>query len=240
MVRVIAFASSKGGTGKSTVMVNLGVAMARLGRKAVLLDADLMMSNVSLLLGLEEHKVTLHDVLAGEGKISKAVTRAPEGVSVVPGGVALEGIQRAKLDLLKNVVQWLAKKFDYVFIDVPSGLDRDAITAMGLAKEVVMVVTPDIISLSNAIKTKLIADRLNMKIIGVIVTRSTGKGYEISETEISSTLDLPVISVIPEDPALRQATALGEPVVTRVPRSPSAKEFKRLALEFKIRPGKKE
>jgi septum site-determining protein MinD len=239
MTRVIAFASSKGGSGKSTVVVNLGVAMARLGKKVVLVDADLMMSNLGLLLGLEGHKVTLHDVLAGEAKIQKAVCRAQEGVKVLSGGVALEGIQRAKLDHLKKVVGWLAKRFDYVFLDAPSGLDRDAITAMSLANELVMVVTPDIASLSNAIKTKLISERLNVPVTGVIVTRSTGKGLEIAENEIIMTLDLPVLAVIPEDPALRQASAMGEPVVTRVPRSPSAMEFKKLALEFKIKPGKR-
>jgi septum site-determining protein MinD len=239
MVRVIAFGSSKGGCGKSTIVVNLGVAMARLGRKVVLLDADLMMSNLGLMLGLEGHKVTLHDVLAGEAKISKAICRAPEGVKVLPGGVALEGVQRAKLDRLKKVVPWLAKRFDYVFVDVPSGLDRDAITAMGLAREIVLIVTPDIASLSNAIKTKLIAERLNMDLIGTIVTRATGQSLEISENEITLTLDLPVLAVIPEDPALRQASALGEPVITRFPRSPSAREFKKLALEFKLKPVKR-
>lgn len=236
MARLIAFACSKGGSGKTTVVVNLGVAMARLGKNVVLLDADLMMSNLGLMLGVEGNKVTLHDVLAGEASIPKAVVRAPEGVKVVPGGVALEGIQKAKLEHMKNVVQWLAKRFDFVLIDVPSGLDRDAITAIGLANELILVVTPDIACLSNAIKTKLIAEKLNVKPTGIIVTRMTGKDNQISEKEISLTLDLPIISVFDEDAAVRQATALGEPVVTRLPRSISAKEFKRLALEFRSKP----
>jgi septum site-determining protein MinD len=109
---------------------------------------------------------------------------------------------------------------------------------MSLAKEMVLIVTPDIASLSNAIKTKLIAERLNLALIGTIVTKATGKSLEISENEITLTLDLPVLAVIPEDPALRQASALGEPVITRAPRSPSAKEFKKLALEFKLKPGR--
>lgn len=235
MVNIVAFAGSKGGSGKSTVVVNLGVAMARLGRSVVLLDADLMMSTLGLMLGLEGHKTTLHDVLAGEAKISDAICRGPEGVKVVPGGVALEAVQRVKLDNLKKVVQSLAGKFDYVLIDVPSGLDRDAITAMSLANNFVLVVTPNIASLSNAIKTKLIAETLNVKPLGVVVTRSLGKDLDISANEISVTLDLPVLAVVPEDPALRHASAIGDPVVTRSPKSPAAREFKRLALEFKTK-----
>jgi septum site-determining protein MinD len=85
----------------------------------------------------------------------------------------------------------------------------------------------------------LIVERLNLDLLGTIVTRATGRSLEISENEITMTLDLPVLAVIPEDPALRQASALGEPVVTRFPRSPSAKEFKKLALEFRLKPGRR-
>jgi septum site-determining protein MinD len=234
MSNVVAFGSSKGGSGKTTVAVNLGVAMARLGRNVVILDADVMMANVGLMLGLEGQKVTLHDVLSGEAQISRAIYRAPEGVKVVPGGVVLEGIRKAKLERLKNVVQILQKKFEYVLIDVPSGLDRDAITAMSLATDMVLVVTPDIAALSNAIKTKLIAEKLGVKMIGVIITRAKGKDPDISEDQVTATLELPVLAVIPEDPALMHSSSIGEPVVTHNPKSPSAMEFKRLALNFKV------
>jgi septum site-determining protein MinD len=233
MTHVIAFGTSKGGSGKTSVTVNLGVAMARLGRNVVILDADVMMANLGLMLGLEGQKVTLHDVLAEEAPISKAIYRAPEGLKVVPGGVVLEGVRKAKLERLKNVVQFLKKKFEYVLIDVPSGLDKDAATAMSLATEIVLVVTPDIAALSNAIKTKLIAEKLGVKPIGAIITRATGKDSDIPRDHVSSTLDLPVLATIPEDPALRHAASIGEPVVTHRPKSPSAMEFKKLALTFK-------
>jgi MinD-like ATPase involved in chromosome partitioning or flagellar assembly len=72
MTSVIVFASSKGGVGKTTVVANIGVAMAQLGHNVVLLDADLMMANLGFMLGLEEQKVTLHDVMAEEAKLSEA------------------------------------------------------------------------------------------------------------------------------------------------------------------------
>ncbi len=232
MARKIVFASSKGGTGKTTVVANLGVAMAQLGQKVVLLDADIMMANLGLMLGLEEQKTTLHDVLAGGAKLSEAISDGPEGVKVVPAGISLEGIQRAKLERLKKVVNDLAKKFKFILIDSPLGLDRDAITAMTTAEEAVIVVTPDIISLSNAFKTKLIAERLNVRPIGAIVTRATGKDVDIPTEGIKSTLELSVLATIPEDPEMRRAVALGEPVVTHSPKSPSAKKFKKLAAAF--------
>ncbi len=229
MAHIIIFASSKGGAGKTTVVANLGVAMAQLGQNVVLLDADIMMANLGLLLGLEEQKVTLHDVLAGGAKLSGAISSGPEGVKVVPSGISLEGIQRAKLDRLKKVVSELAKKFKFLLIDAPSGLDRDAITALTMAEKIVLVATPDIVALSNAFKTKLIAERLNVKPIGTVITRATGRNVDISHEGIKSTLELPVLATIPEDPELRRSAALGEPVVTHSPKSPSAKEFKKLA-----------
>lgn len=229
MARVIVFASSKGGTGKTSVVANVGVAMAQLKQEVVLLDADIMMANLGLLLGLEEQKVTLHDVLAGGAKLSDAISIGPEGVRVVPSGISLEGIQKAKLERLKKVVSELNQKFKFLLIDGPSGLDRDAITAIAMAKEVVLVVTPDIASLSNAFKTKLIAERLNVKSIGVVITRVTGKDFEIPLKKINATMELPILASIPEDPAVRRSVALGEPVIVHSPKSKAARELKKLA-----------
>lgn len=229
MAHIIVFASSKGGSGKTTAVANVGVAMAQLGHKVVLLDADIMMADLGLMMGLEEQKVTLHDVLAGEAKLSSAISDGPEGVKVVPSGISLEGIQRAKLERFKRVVDELARKFEFLLIDSPSGLDRDAITALTMAQEIVLVVTPDIASLSNAFKTKLIAERLNVRPIGIVVTRATGRSVDIPPDKIKSTMELPILAMIPEDMNLRRAVALGEPVVTHSSKSPSAKEFKRLA-----------
>lgn len=229
MTRIITFASSKGGTGKTSVVANLGVAIARLGRKVVLLDADITMANLALTLGLEGRKTTLHEVLAGEARLSRAIYEGPEGVRIVPSGISLNGIQRARLERLRKVVTELARKSKFLLIDAPSGLDRDAIMALTLAQEVILVVTPDIAALSNALKTKIVAERLGAKLTGVIVTRATGRNVDIPGDEISLTLDLPVLATIPEDSEVRRSAAFGEPVVTYRSRSQAAREFKKLA-----------
>ncbi len=229
MARIITFASSKGGTGKTLVVANLGVAIAQLGKKIVLLDADITMANLALILGLGGQKTTLHEVLAGEARLSKAIYDGPQGVRVVPSGISLNGIQRARLGRLRKVVADLARKFKFILIDAPSGLDRDAIVALMMAQETVLVVTPDIASISNALKTKIVAERLGVKPTGVIVTRATDRPVDLPGDEIASTLELPVLATIPEDPEVRHSVAFGEPVVTYRSRSPAAREFKKLA-----------
>ncbi len=229
MARIITFASSKGGTGKTSVVANLGVAMAQLGQKVVLLDADITMANLGLMLGLEGQKTTLHEVLAGEAKLSKAIYDGPQGVRVVPSGISLNGIQRARLERLRKVVAGLARKSKFLLIDAPSGLEQDAIVALTMAQEVILVVTPDITSLSNALKTKVVAERLGVKLTGVIVNRATGRRVDIPDDEIASTLELPVLAIIPEDSDVRRSAAFGVPVVTYRSRSPATREFKKLA-----------
>lgn len=229
MARIITFASSKGGTGKTLVVANLGVAMAQLGHKVTLLDADITMANLSIVLGLGRQQTTLHEVLAGEARLSKAICNGPHGVRVVPSGISLNGIQRVRLDRLKKVVDELARKSEFLLIDAPSGLGRDAVVAITMAQEIFLVVTPDIASLSNGLRTKIIAERFGVKPAGVIVTRTTGGHVDIPNNEIASTLELPVLATIPEDPEVRRSVAFGEPVVTFRSGSPAAREFKRLA-----------
>lgn len=229
MARIITFASSKGGTGKTSIVANLGVAMAQLGHRVVILDVDIAMADLGLMLGLEGQKTTLHEVLAGDVKLSKAISEGPQGVKVVPSGISLNGMQKVKLERLRKVVMELAKRSKFLLIDAPSGLDQDAITALRMAQEVVLVTTPDIASLSNTLKTKIIAERLGVKPIGVVITRATDKRIDLSGYEISSMLELPVLVSIPEDPEVRRSAAFGEPVVTRSSRSPAAQEFKKLA-----------
>jgi len=232
MARIITFASGKGGTGKTTVVANLGTAMAQLGKKVTILDADITMANLGLMLGLEGQEVTLHDVLAGETDVAQATYEGPAGMRVVPSSISLEGMRKTKLERLRKAVSELAERTEILLIDCPAGLDRDAITALTMGQEMILVVTPDIASLSDALKTKIISENLGVKPIGVIVTRTTDESVDLSSEEIESVLDLPVLAVIPEDPEVGCSAAFCEPVVIYEPKSPAARAFAKLAVDL--------
>lgn len=127
--RVVCMASGKGGTGKTTVTANLGTALAELGAETYILDADIAMANLGLILRMEDAPVTLHDVLAGEADIEEAIYEGPHGVKVIPAGISLEGIRKANPDRLRDVVEHIIDRADFLLIDAPAGLGRDAITA---------------------------------------------------------------------------------------------------------------
>lgn len=230
MVRIISFASGKGGTGKTTVVANLGTAMAQLGKRVTILDADITMANLELIIGMEGKPVTLHDVLAGEAAISRAIYKGPAGVKVVPAGISLEGIRKAKLDQLKSVVAKIAERTEILLIDGPSGLERDALTTLTMGDELIVVITPDITSLSDALKTKIVAKHLRVKPLGVVVTRTADKRVDIPKERIETLLELPVLAVVPEDREVQRSAAFGEPIVVRRPKSPAARSYTKLAV----------
>ena len=88
MGKALAIASGKGGVGKTTVAVNLGIELAKYGKKVLLLDADLPMPNLAILLGVKETPTTLNDLLAGEKDIRKAIYRA-YNLTLLPSDVSL-------------------------------------------------------------------------------------------------------------------------------------------------------
>jgi septum site-determining protein MinD len=229
MARIISFVSGKGGTGKTIVVANLGVAIAQLGKRTIAIDADVTMADLGLVLGLTDKKVTLNNLLSGEGKIEQAICIGPAGLKVVPCSMSLNKVREARLERLKKVVEKLAEKTDFLLVDSPSGMDNDSITALTLAQEVILVVNPDFVSVFEAIKVKIVAERLHVKPIGVVINRARGDRSDISPQEIGTTLDLPVLEVIQEDAEVRRATALGESVVIRSPKSLAANAFKELA-----------
>jgi len=229
MVRIIVVASGKGGVGKTTVVANLGTALAQLGKKTIVLDADVTMANLGLMLGLEGKEITLHEVLAGKKKAKQAIYEGPAGLKVVPCGMSLEGVQKVKLEHLKKVVLELADNLDFLLVDSPSGMGHDSITALAAAQEAIFVVTPDFASVLEAMKIKRVVERLHTKSPRLIINRESGEHTNLPQNEIESILELPVLGIIPEDIEVKHAAALGEAVVVRSPKALATKAFKKLA-----------
>ena len=162
MTRVITVASGKGGVGKTTITANLGVALSTYGEETIVLDADVAMANLELILGMEGKSVTLHDVLSGAASIEDAIYEGPGGVKVVLAGISLEGLRKIKMDRLESALEILVETADILLIDAPAGLEKDALAAIAAAQEMILVTTPEVPSISDALKTKIIANKLGV------------------------------------------------------------------------------
>ncbi len=231
-VQVYTIASGKGGTGKTTTTLNLGTSLAMLGKKTIIIDADIGMANLGILLGLEKSKITLHEVLSGEAEVKEAIYDGPSGLKVVPSGLSLKGFQKANPDKLKQVISVITDGMDYVLIDAPAGISKDSVIPLAVADKVLLVVNPELSSLADALKIKTLTELVGKTVDGAILNRTEQEQTEINSSKVKELLGMDVIEMIPEDVNVRRAAAFKTPVVIRTPKSPASIAFKKLAAKI--------
>ena len=152
MGKAIVIASGKGGTGKTMFAANLGVTLARQGHKTVLIDLDNGLRNLDLYLGMENNIVyDVNDVLTGVCRIRQALikVKAFTGLSFMAASPQKSDGEITPLHI-KVLCEKLKKKYDYIIIDAPAGIDDGMVLATGGCDMAIIVVTPEYASLRNA------------------------------------------------------------------------------------------
>lgn len=225
----ITIASGKGGVGKTTISANLGVALAEFGKDVTILDADIEMANLELLFGLEGKSATLHQVLAGEVPTKDAIYEGPAGVKIIPAGVSLEGLRKADPDMLEKVLEEIVQNTEILLIDAPAGLGKSAITSLAVGQELLLIANPEISSMSDALKTKIVAKKLGAHILGVVLNRAGDDATDLTAEEVQTILEATVIATIPDDVEIKRSSAAGVPLVLKSPNSSAAVAIKQLA-----------
>jgi len=228
----IVIASGKGGVGKTSLAVNLAIALARAGKKTVIVDADVAMASVGIMLGIERAPISLHNVLMGEVDVRDAVYEGPNGVKYVPSGLSLERLKKIEYEKLKGAIEALSDAYDFVIIDSPPGLGQDAMAAIRAARELLLVVTPEPASLADALKIKSIAEKNNVKIIGVVTNFITRDKSEIKKQDLETLLGLRVLAEIPDDFEARRSAAMQVPALVRAPSSAYSRTVLQVANTF--------
>ena len=150
--RVISFTSGKGGVGKTSLVVNVAIGLARQGKSVLILDGDLGLANVDVLLGLRS-RFTLTDFFLGQRTLSEIMINGPEGISIVPasnGNSSLCNLTNERRMMLMQAVEQMPISFDYILIDTPAGIGPDVLYFNGASNEIVFVVTPDPTSMTDA------------------------------------------------------------------------------------------
>jgi len=232
MVKVYTIASGKGGTGKTTVSVNLGTMLAQLGKETYLMDADIGMANVGLIIGMQDAPVTLHEVLAGKCNVNDAIYEGPAGLKVIPSGISLQGFQEADPDKIRDVMGEIVKRCEYLLIDAPAGISKDGVVPLAVADEVILVVNPELSSIVDALKTKILTEVVGGHVLGSIVNRVDQDKSDIITKKMEKVLGVKVLGVIPEDPNVRRASSAKVPIVIKFPDSPASKAIRRIASDL--------
>ena len=212
MVRVINICSGKGGVGKTTVAANLGAALQRFGRRAVVIDCNLTTAHLGLYVGVYSFPVTLNNFLRREAKLEDAVYKHSSGLSIIPASLNLEDLIDLDTGNLKSTLKQVFYDYDMVFLDSAPGFGKEAMIPLGISDEVLFVANPYIPSVVDISKYSQLPE--SPKPIGIILNRVRGKKYELTPEEIAQFTEIPVIGSIPEDDNILKSTNKRELAVT--------------------------
>lgn len=218
--RVIVITSGKGGVGKTTTNANIGTALAKAGKKVVMIDTDLGLRNLDLLLGLENRIVyTIVDVVEERCKLKQALVKDKKNPNLCLLAAAQTRDKTAVTEeQLKDICEKLKKDYDFILVDCPAGIEQGFQNAVAGATEAIVVTTPEMSAVRDA-------DR----IIGLLEAKEEIKSYKLllnrvrpnliksndmmSVDDVVEILSADLIGIIPEDTGIITSTNKGEPIV---------------------------
>jgi len=245
--RVISITSGKGGVGKTNVVANLAFAFTRMGRRVLVLDADLGLANIDVLLGLTP-QYTIEHFLNGEKSLSEILIKGPGGMSIMPASSGVYELvdldENQKLFLL-NEVDLIADQIDLLLIDTGAGISSNVLYFNMAAQESIVIATPDPTSITDAYALiKVLSTQFNKKDFMILINL-VNSGQEAKEVfeKISraadrflESLSIDYLGFLPYDEKLLFAVRNQRPVLEIYPKAPSSRGFVELAKIISERP----
>lgn len=240
--RVIAVSSGKGGVGKTNTVINLSLALSRLNRRVMLLDADMGLANVDVLLGLTP-AYTLEHVLDGSRDVSEVVVQGPLGLRILPSASGISEMSELTLEEQTRLFTELSRideDIDYLFIDTGAGISSNVLRFNATADEVCVVVNPEPTSLTDAYALiKILSGKYGVTRFGLVANQATSEpdGREVFERlqrACTQFIQVPLeyLGCVPFDPSIRKAVRRQRALMDIYPYAPAAKAITRIAARM--------
>ncbi|MGI9296164.1 MAG: MinD/ParA family protein [Pseudomonadales bacterium] len=243
-VQVVAITGGKGGVGKTNIAINLSMALAKLGQRVALLDADLGLANIDVLLGLKP-KRNLQHVLDGECSLPEVMLDGPGGIKIIPassGTQKMVHLSAGEHAGLVHEFSAIGGQIDTLVIDTAAGISNMVVSFVKAAHEAVIVVCDEPSSLTDAyaliklLHTEYAVDRFRVL---ANMTSTAQQGRQLFDRLMTATdhyldVNLQYLGQIPFDENLRQAVKKQRSILEMSPRTKSSQAFRSLAQKIAL------
>ena len=237
--RIIAVASGKGGVGKSSLVVNLAVALAAMGERITIVDADLGTADVDVMLGL--HPIyNLAHVIEGSKTLNEVILEGRHNVRLLPGSSGiweLANLSARGREAATDVLSALAQDSDYVIVDTAAGISDNVIQFLLAADDVVVLTTPEPTAITDvyALIKVALAQKVRGPIRLVVNLATTSQAAEDVARNLAGVVErflggnIEFLGSLPTDPSVGRSVLRQEPVIVAYPSSPAARRIIALA-----------
>ena len=227
--RIITVASGKGGVGKTNISTNLAIAYAKLGKRVILMDADLGLANVNVVLGIIP-KYNLYHLIRKQKTMREIIMDTDYGIQIVAGASGFAKIANLSEEERHNFINELSEmsNADIIIIDTSAGVSNNVLAFVAAADEAIIVTTPEPTAITDAYGIiKIIATEIDNLGIGLklIVNRvkSVTEGKKVAERVINIAgqflnLKVDYLGYVYEDPAVQLAVLRQKPFLAADPK----------------------
>lgn len=241
MVKVISVSGGKGGVGKTNVSLNLAMALSQLGKKVIVLDADLGLANCDVMLGLRVEKNLSH-VLSGEVSLDDIIIEGPFGIKIIPassGSQSMTELAPAEHAGLIRAFSEMETAVDVLLVDTAAGISDMVLSFSRASQDVMVVVCDEPSSITDAYALMKILSRDHgvdkFKIVANMV-RSVKEGQELFAkltrvTDRFLDVNLELVATVPYDENVRKAARKQKAFIEAFPKTPASMAIKSLALK---------
>ncbi|TWX72527.1 MinD/ParA family protein [Colwellia sp. C1TZA3] len=238
-IKVIAVSGGKGGVGKTNVSLNTAISLAKLGKRVLVLDADLGLANVDVMLGLRV-KRNLSHVLSGECELDDIIIQGPAGINIIPatsGTQSMVDLTPAEHAGLIRAFSDMQTKFDILIVDTAAGISDMVLSFCRASQDVLLVVCDEPTSITDCYALMKLLSRdhglFKFKVVANMVrTPNEGKNLfaklaKVTDRFLDVTLEL--VAVIPYDENIRKSVRKQQAIVEAYPNSPASISLQGLA-----------
>lgn len=240
--RVLSITSGKGGVGKTHTSINLGIQLTRLGKRVLILDADLGLANVNVLLGFKPTK-HIGEILSGNAALKDVLVHHESGIDIIPAssGVSeLTNLSEEEQERLVNAFEEISSDYDYFIVDTAAGIGDNVLYFNTAAEDVIVVIDKEPTSITDAYAViKVLSQQHDVKTFNVLVNRcpvgTDGKGIFAQLAAVTGkflNVSLKFLGTVQEDTSVREATVQQRAYSELFPTSRASMDIGRVAKKL--------